>query len=109
MIFQFIFADVVVITSNFSTFAGVMSGIAILSGLICFVLHLFNQNMYGTRHNRHRFGNANLPPPILFSSDPGKISFYYLCIYSCIRVVRNSFTCRLKQKSEGIIRKEKSN
>lgn len=63
--------DVVVITSNFSTFAGVMSGIAILSGLICFVLHLFNQNMYGTRHNRHRFGNANLPPPILFSSDPG--------------------------------------
>ncbi|XP_072395203.1 uncharacterized protein [Diabrotica undecimpunctata] len=63
--------DVVVITSNFSTFAGVMSGIAILSGLICFVLHLFNQNLYGTRHNRHRFGNANLPPPILFSSDPG--------------------------------------
>lgn len=62
--------DVVVITSNFSTFAGVMSGIAILSGLICFVLHLFNQN-YGTRHNRHRFGNANLPPPIMFSSDPG--------------------------------------
>ncbi|CAH1108023.1 unnamed protein product [Psylliodes chrysocephalus] len=65
--------DVVVITSNFSTFAGVMSGIAILSGLICFVLHLFNQNMYGTRHNRHRFGNANLPPPILFSSDPGSL------------------------------------
>ncbi|XP_057651284.1 uncharacterized protein LOC130890897 isoform X2 [Diorhabda carinulata] len=65
--------DVVVITSNFSTFAGVMSGIAILSGLICFVLHLFNQNMYGTRHNRHRFGNANLPPPIMFSSDPGSL------------------------------------
>ncbi|CAG9863775.1 unnamed protein product [Phyllotreta striolata] len=65
--------DVVVITSNFSTFAGVMSGIAILSGLICFVLHLFNQNLYGTRHNRHRFGNANLPPPILFSSDPGSL------------------------------------
>ncbi|XP_050507119.1 uncharacterized protein LOC126884845 isoform X6 [Diabrotica virgifera virgifera] len=65
--------DVVVITSDFSTFAGVMSGIAILSGLICFVLHLFNQNLYGTRHNRHRFGNANLPPPILFSSDPGSL------------------------------------
>ncbi|KAJ8950470.1 hypothetical protein NQ314_007857 [Rhamnusium bicolor] len=63
--------DVVVITSDFSTFAGVLSGIAILSGLICFVLHLFNQNLYGSRHHRHRFGNANLAPPILFSSDPG--------------------------------------
>ncbi|KAJ8916982.1 hypothetical protein NQ315_008382 [Exocentrus adspersus] len=61
--------DVVVIASDFSTFAGVLSGIAVLSGLICFVLHLFNQNLYGTRH-RHRFGNANLAPPILFSSDP---------------------------------------
>ncbi|CAH1991087.1 unnamed protein product [Acanthoscelides obtectus] len=63
--------DVAVMTSDFSTFAGVLSGIAILSGLICFVLHLFNQNLYETRHHRHRFGNANLAPPILFSSDPG--------------------------------------
>ncbi|KAG5890400.1 hypothetical protein JTB14_026282 [Gonioctena quinquepunctata] len=63
--------DVVVITSNFSTFAGVLSGIAILSGLICFVLHLFNQNLYGSHRRRHRFGNANLAPPIMFSSDPG--------------------------------------
>ncbi|CAH1155105.1 unnamed protein product [Phaedon cochleariae] len=63
--------DVVLITSDFSTFAGVLSGIAILSGLICFVLHLFNQNLYGSRHRRHRFGNANLAPPIMFSSDPG--------------------------------------
>ncbi|XP_018573884.1 uncharacterized protein LOC108912936 isoform X2 [Anoplophora glabripennis] len=65
--------DVVIITSDFSTFAGVLSGIAVLSGLICFVLHLFNQNLYGTRHHRHRFGNANLAPPILFSSDPGSL------------------------------------
>ncbi|XP_074038923.1 uncharacterized protein isoform X2 [Leptinotarsa decemlineata] len=63
--------DVAVITSNFSTFAGVLSGIAILSGLICFVLHLFNQNLYGSHHRRHRFGNANLAPPIIYSSDPG--------------------------------------
>ncbi|XP_076254195.1 uncharacterized protein LOC143192590 isoform X7 [Rhynchophorus ferrugineus] len=60
-----------VITTDFSTFAGVLSGIAILSGLICFVLHLFNQNLYGSGGRRHRFGNANLAPPILFSSDPG--------------------------------------
>ncbi|XP_015839598.1 uncharacterized protein LOC657763 isoform X4 [Tribolium castaneum] len=63
--------DLEVMTTDFSTFAGVLSGIAILSGLICFVLHLFNQNMYGPR--RHRFGNANLAPPILFSSDPGSL------------------------------------
>ncbi|CAG9769659.1 unnamed protein product [Ceutorhynchus assimilis] len=63
--------DVQVISKDFSTFAGVLSGIAILSGLICFVLHLFNQNLYGSGHRRHRFGNANLAPPILFSSDPG--------------------------------------
>ncbi|KAJ8978213.1 hypothetical protein NQ317_002033 [Molorchus minor] len=61
--------DVAVIASDFSTFAGVLSGIAVLSGLICFVLHLFNKNLYGS-HHRHRFGNANLAPPILFSSDP---------------------------------------
>ncbi|XP_068911371.1 uncharacterized protein [Tenebrio molitor] len=63
--------DLVVMTTDFSAFAGVLSGIAILSGLICFVLRLFNQNMYGPR--RHRFGNANLAPPILFSSDPGSL------------------------------------
>ncbi|XP_066139126.1 uncharacterized protein [Euwallacea fornicatus] len=63
--------DIQVMTKDFSTFAGVLSGIAILSGLICFVLHLFNQNLYGSGHHRHRFGNANLAPPILFSSDPG--------------------------------------
>ncbi|XP_060524920.1 uncharacterized protein LOC132701194 isoform X6 [Cylas formicarius] len=66
--------DAVVVATDFSTFAGVLSGIAILSGLICFVLHLFNQNLYGSGHRRHRFGNANLAPPILFSSDPGSPS-----------------------------------
>ncbi|XP_066139123.1 uncharacterized protein [Euwallacea fornicatus] len=65
--------DIQVMTKDFSTFAGVLSGIAILSGLICFVLHLFNQNLYGSGHHRHRFGNANLAPPILFSSDPGSL------------------------------------
>ncbi|KAK9881002.1 hypothetical protein WA026_014345 [Henosepilachna vigintioctopunctata] len=66
--------DLAVMTTDFSTFAGVLSGIAILSGLICFVLHLFNQNLYGSnRRRRHRFGNANLAPPILFSSDAGSL------------------------------------
>lgn len=55
-------------TTDLSTLAGVISGIAVLSGLICFVLRLFNQNLYT---GRHRYGNANLAPPILFSSDAG--------------------------------------
>ncbi|GJQ85770.1 hypothetical protein Trydic_g20331 [Trypoxylus dichotomus] len=68
---EFCAEDLVVMTTNFSTFAGVLSGIALLSGLICFVLKLFNQNMYT---GRHRYGNANLPPPILFSSDAGEFT-----------------------------------
>ncbi|KAF5290148.1 hypothetical protein FQR65_LT11660 [Abscondita terminalis] len=60
--------DVDILKTDFSTLAGVLSGIAVLSGLICFVLKLFNQNRY-TRP--HRFGNANLAPPIFFSNDAG--------------------------------------
>ncbi|KAK5649883.1 hypothetical protein RI129_000912 [Pyrocoelia pectoralis] len=60
--------DVDILKTDFSTLAGVLSGIAVLSGLICFVLKLFNQNRY-TRP--HRFGNANLAPPIFFSNDTG--------------------------------------
>ncbi|XP_065157457.1 uncharacterized protein [Atheta coriaria] len=60
--------DLVVMTTDFSTLAGVVSGIAVLSGLICFVLKLFNQNLYA---GRHRYGNAALAPPILFNSDGG--------------------------------------
>lgn len=67
---KFRFSDLEVMTTDLSTLAGVISGIAVISGLICFVLRLFNQNMYA---GRHRYGNANLAPPILFSSDPGNI------------------------------------
>ncbi|XP_065157454.1 uncharacterized protein [Atheta coriaria] len=62
--------DLVVMTTDFSTLAGVVSGIAVLSGLICFVLKLFNQNLYA---GRHRYGNAALAPPILFNSDGGSV------------------------------------
>ncbi|KAF5275944.1 hypothetical protein FQA39_LY00740 [Lamprigera yunnana] len=60
--------DVDILKTDFSTLAGVLSGIAVLSGLICFVLKLFNQNRYS---RPHRFGNANLAPPIFFSNDAG--------------------------------------
>ncbi|XP_017779127.1 PREDICTED: uncharacterized protein LOC108564558 isoform X6 [Nicrophorus vespilloides] len=62
--------DLEVMTTDLSTLAGVVSGIAVLSGLICFVLKLFNQNLYT---GRHRYGNANLAPPILFNSDAGSV------------------------------------
>lgn len=44
------------------------TGIAVLAGLICFVLRLFTQN-----RSPHHFANANLAPPILFASDTGMI------------------------------------
>ncbi|GAB0094226.1 uncharacterized protein DMENIID0001_094860 [Sergentomyia squamirostris] len=56
------------ITSDLPTLLGVTTGIAVLAGLICMVLHLFSK----TKYPRHRnFGDANLPPPILYSSDTG--------------------------------------
>lgn len=76
-------------TTDLSTLAGVISGIAVLSGLICFVLRLFNQNLYS---GRHRYGNANLAPPILFSSDAGnyrRLFFGSYTMSSCVRVCGN--------------------
>uniref|UniRef100_A0A8W7P308 Uncharacterized protein n=1 Tax=Anopheles coluzzii TaxID=1518534 RepID=A0A8W7P308_ANOCL len=56
------------ITADLPTLFGVTSGIAVLAGLICMVLHLFSKTKYP--RPRH-FGDANLAPPILFSSDTG--------------------------------------
>ncbi|XP_044742505.1 uncharacterized protein LOC123304988 [Chrysoperla carnea] len=61
--------DLVLLTTNLSTLAGVFTGIAVLAGLICFVLRLFSQNHYERPRN---FANANMPPPMLYaSSDTG--------------------------------------
>lgn len=60
--------DMSTLTSDLPTLLGVTSGIAVLAGLICMVLHLFSK----TRYPRHRnFTDTNLPP-ILYSSDTGK-------------------------------------
>lgn len=59
-------SDLVVLTADLPTLLGVITGIAILTGLICFVLKLFSSNRYP--HPRH-YANANLAPPLLFSSD----------------------------------------
>ncbi|XP_061506926.1 uncharacterized protein LOC5667389 isoform X3 [Anopheles gambiae] len=60
--------DMATITADLPTLFGVTSGIAVLAGLICMVLHLFSKTKYP--RPRH-FGDANLAPPILFSSDTG--------------------------------------
>ncbi|XP_053675709.1 uncharacterized protein LOC128725961 [Anopheles nili] len=60
--------DLATITADLPTLFGVTSGIAVLAGLICMVLHLFSKTKYP--RPRH-FGDANLAPPILFSSDTG--------------------------------------
>lgn len=57
------------ITSDLPTLLGVTTGIAVLAGLICMVLHLFSKAKYPRHRN---YADANLPPPILYSSDTGK-------------------------------------
>ncbi|XP_073842083.1 uncharacterized protein isoform X2 [Musca autumnalis] len=54
------------LNSDLPTLLGVCVGIGVLAGLICMVLHLFSK----TKYPRHRnFGDANLPPPIMYSSE----------------------------------------
>ncbi|XP_055624757.1 uncharacterized protein LOC129767661 isoform X2 [Toxorhynchites rutilus septentrionalis] len=60
--------DMAAITADLPTLFGVTSGIAVLAGLICMVLHLFSKTKYP--RPRH-FGDANLAPPILYNSDTG--------------------------------------
>ncbi|XP_031617937.1 uncharacterized protein LOC116337476 isoform X2 [Contarinia nasturtii] len=58
--------DMSTLTSDLPTLLGVSTGIAVLAGLICMVLHLFTK----TKYPRHRqFTDNNLPPPIMYSSD----------------------------------------
>lgn len=64
----FCISDMSTLTSDLPTLLGVTTGIAVLAGLICLVLHLFSKNKY-PRH-RH-FNDAHLPPPIMYSSDTG--------------------------------------
>lgn len=70
--------DMSTLTSDLPTLLGVTSGIAVLAGLICMVLHLFSK----TKYPRHRnFTDTNLPP-ILYSSDTGKLSVH-VCVWCC--------------------------
>ncbi|XP_033610547.1 uncharacterized protein LOC111872356 isoform X2 [Cryptotermes secundus] len=61
-------ADLVILTTDVPTLFGVATGLAIFTALICFVLKLFSRARYS--RPRH-YANANLAPPILFSSETG--------------------------------------
>ncbi|XP_014206490.1 uncharacterized protein LOC106638005 [Copidosoma floridanum] len=65
---QFCAADLVLISTDLPTLITVACGIAIFTGLICFVLKLFSQARY-TRP-RH-YANAGHPPPMLYSAETG--------------------------------------
>ncbi|KAF4522721.1 hypothetical protein B566_EDAN010927 [Ephemera danica] len=59
---------ILVIKTDMNTLFGMAAGIAIITGLICFVLKLYSRARYAPP--RH-YANANLPPPILFASETG--------------------------------------
>lgn len=60
-----------VLTSDLPTLLGVTTGIAVLAGLICMVLHLFSK----TKYPRHRnYADASMAPPIMYSTDTGKLT-----------------------------------
>jgi hypothetical protein len=69
-----IFTDLVILTTDVPTLFGVATGLAIFTALICFVLKLFSRARYS--RPRH-YANANLAPPILFSSETGQCSILY--------------------------------
>lgn len=62
------FSDLSALAADLPTLLGVTTGIAVLAGLICMVLHLFSKTKYPrTRH----FADAHAGPPIMFASDTG--------------------------------------
>ncbi|KAH8350349.1 hypothetical protein KR067_000380, partial [Drosophila pandora] len=60
--------DLSELSSDLPTLLGVSTGIAVLAGLICMVLHLFSKTKYPRSRN---YGDASIAPPILYSSDTG--------------------------------------
>lgn len=59
-----------VIAADLPTLLGVSTGIFVLAGLICMVLHLASKTKYPrTRH----FADAHSGPPVMFASDTGEL------------------------------------
>lgn len=63
------------LTADMPTLLGVASGIFVLAGLLCMVLHLYTRARYHPTH----LADARLTPPCLYSlNDTGKIWSYCL-------------------------------
>ncbi|XP_039446846.1 uncharacterized protein LOC120426203 isoform X3 [Culex pipiens pallens] len=87
--------DMASITADLPTLFGVTSGIAVLAGLICMVLHLFSKTKYP--RPRH-FGDANLAPPILYNSDTGSRRPSLASVHSTTSSVRSYSMRRFEQE-----------
>ncbi|XP_055601908.1 uncharacterized protein LOC129750836 isoform X4 [Uranotaenia lowii] len=87
--------DMAAITADLPTLFGVTSGIAVLAGLICMVLHLFSKTKYP--RPRH-FGDANLAPPILYNSDTGSRRPSLASVHSTTSSVRSYSMRRFEQE-----------
>ncbi|XP_029722104.1 uncharacterized protein LOC109419417 isoform X3 [Aedes albopictus] len=87
--------DMAQITADLPTLFGVTSGIAVLAGLICMVLHLFSKTKYP--RPRH-FGDANLAPPILYNSDTGSRRPSLASVHSTTSSVRSYSMRRFEQE-----------
>ncbi|XP_065075092.1 uncharacterized protein LOC135698860 isoform X3 [Ochlerotatus camptorhynchus] len=87
--------DMATITADLPTLFGVTSGIAVLAGLICMVLHLFSKTKYP--RPRH-FGDANLAPPILYNSDTDSRRPSLASVHSTTSSVRSYSMRRFEQE-----------
>lgn len=61
-------SDYTTIATDLPTLLGVITGIFVLAGLICMVLHLFSKTKYPRTRT---FADAHAGPPVFFASDTG--------------------------------------
>ncbi|XP_066582537.1 uncharacterized protein [Prorops nasuta] len=87
--------DLVLIKTDIPTLLGIASGIAVFTGLICFVLKLFSRARY-TRP-RH-YANASHAPPMLFSNDTGSRRPSLASIHSSTSSARSYSARRLEKE-----------
>ncbi|XP_044585807.1 uncharacterized protein LOC123265903 isoform X3 [Cotesia glomerata] len=87
--------DLVLISTDTSTLLGIASGIAVLTGLMCFVLKLFSRARYS--RPRH-YANANHAPPMVFSSDTGSRRPSLASLHSSVSSARSYSAKRLERE-----------
>lgn len=64
--------DMVLLAADMPTLLGVASGIFVLAGLLCMVLHLYTRARFHPTH----LADAHLTPPCLYSlNDTGKLVY----------------------------------